>query len=320
MLRCVANNYPLNPSGDDAIHVKSFFSELQYILPCEICKYTFKQHLGKHPLDKYLGSKSKIMEWVELMYEETKKVIRDKRIKILDVFEEKEILEPISVTKNVRSKEINYGEPRNPLNSFGKSPKVDEPRNPLNSFGKSPKVDEPKQVNKIHKMDTYDVFGKQVTGRKIEKKVVEKKPIKPPSPQIQISKQITNVPTPIPPKQIQQPMPNIILPIPKPVQKPIPQPIIPKPIQIQQPILPKPIQQPIDMQQIKQMSKSLQKPNPVPIRTPQSTLSPTNYRETKIAPYNAKNISIQYNSIPRTNNISRKELLVTKRCKKCEDK
>ena len=44
ILRCVAHNYPLNPTPEEANHVKNFFHELQYVLPCEVCKYTFKQH------------------------------------------------------------------------------------------------------------------------------------------------------------------------------------------------------------------------------------------------------------------------------------
>lgn len=95
MLRCIANNYPLNPTKEDAIHVRNYFNELQYILPCEICKYTFRQHFNRHPIEKGLYNKYTLIDWVETIYQETKKVIQDKRIKILDPEEDIERIEPI---------------------------------------------------------------------------------------------------------------------------------------------------------------------------------------------------------------------------------
>ena len=102
MLRCIAHNYPTNPTAEDAQHVKTFYTELQYILPCEICKYTFRQHFNKIPLVQGLVSRAKLIEWVELIYEETKKVIQDKRVKILDMFDEDEFIKPVKVTYKQR--------------------------------------------------------------------------------------------------------------------------------------------------------------------------------------------------------------------------
>lgn len=88
ILRCIANNYSDNPTKEETAHVRTFFTELQFVLPCEVCKYTFRQHYNRNPLDKYLSNRDKLMEWVEIIYQETKKVIQDKRIKIIDSFEE----------------------------------------------------------------------------------------------------------------------------------------------------------------------------------------------------------------------------------------
>jgi hypothetical protein len=94
----MAYNYPLKPSSDDELHIKTFYSELQFLLPCELCKYTYKQHFNKHPINKYLASRADIIEWVEIMYQETKKVIQDKRIKIMDITEEIEEVRPIKMS------------------------------------------------------------------------------------------------------------------------------------------------------------------------------------------------------------------------------
>lgn len=84
MLRCITYNYPISPTKDEAAHMKKYFDELQYILPCEKCKYTFKQHYAKYPIDKYLSTKDRLIEWIEIMYQETAKSIKNNRVKIID--------------------------------------------------------------------------------------------------------------------------------------------------------------------------------------------------------------------------------------------
>lgn len=101
MLRCLANNYPVRPTPEDVQHTRIFFYELQYLLPCDLCKYTFKQHYAKHPIEKGLTGKAALIEWVETIYQETKKVIHDNRIKIMEQSEENSEVKPIkSATKS----------------------------------------------------------------------------------------------------------------------------------------------------------------------------------------------------------------------------
>lgn len=90
MMRCVAANYPLKPNDEDMKYAKVFYESFKYILPCELCKYSYLNHYNKHPIDKYLGSRHALMEWVEIIFQETKKVISDKRVRILDDNEEVE--------------------------------------------------------------------------------------------------------------------------------------------------------------------------------------------------------------------------------------
>lgn len=107
IMRCVANNYPINPNIEDSRHVKNFFSELQYILPCEICKYTYQQHIKRYPIDNYLSSRDKLIEWVEDIYEYTKKVISDRRVKVMDQHEEQSgEIKPIKVVYKTKKSEL----------------------------------------------------------------------------------------------------------------------------------------------------------------------------------------------------------------------
>lgn len=86
ILRCVVHNYPMVPTLEDKKHMENYFYELQYVLPCEKCKYTFKQHYNKFPINKYLSDKNKLVEWLDLMYEETNRSIMNNRVKIMDEF------------------------------------------------------------------------------------------------------------------------------------------------------------------------------------------------------------------------------------------
>jgi hypothetical protein len=99
VFRCIANNYPELPSEDDLEHVYTFFNEFQYILPCEICRESFKGHFIKYPLKEYLVNKKKLIEWVETIYNET-----DKKIKNAQLIEQK-IAQPIEQkTQNLRQR------------------------------------------------------------------------------------------------------------------------------------------------------------------------------------------------------------------------
>ncbi|QKF94132.1 ERV/ALR sulfhydryl oxidase [Fadolivirus algeromassiliense] len=177
ILRCVAHNYPLNPTQEDAQHVKTFFNELQFVLPCEVCKYTFRQHFNKNPIEKGLANRGKLIEWVELIYQETKKVIQDKRVKIMDIFEEDEEIKPIKVVykpridpleeklNQIRQNVINNEKKAIPLQIPMEPPKqLNQPKQIIPSIPKfvPQKTQKPKKEGKVHNMNTdeHQDFGK----------------------------------------------------------------------------------------------------------------------------------------------------------------
>lgn len=71
VMRCIASTYPENPTNDQMIHAKNFYSELQYLLPCEKCRTSYTQHFEKYPIENWLVNNIKLSEWVELIYMET---------------------------------------------------------------------------------------------------------------------------------------------------------------------------------------------------------------------------------------------------------
>lgn len=184
ILRCVAHNYPLNPTADDAQHVKTFLTELQYVLPCEICKYTFKQHFNKYPIEKGLTNRDKLIDWVEIIYEETKKAIQDKRVKILDTFENDDEVKPIKVyfKPKIDPLEEKLNQLRQTVINTEKKPNLLQipttpPKKNVNIDQNVKKVitsqiAKPPIKNKVHNMDDIllnESAGKITGGKKIDK-------------------------------------------------------------------------------------------------------------------------------------------------------
>jgi hypothetical protein len=63
-LHSVALNYPLNPTQEDKNNYKTFYSSLQYVLPCSVCADNFKKHLKILPLtDSELSSRQNLFLW-----------------------------------------------------------------------------------------------------------------------------------------------------------------------------------------------------------------------------------------------------------------
>lgn len=56
--------YPHQPTTDEQQKYYNFFENLQYILPCEICKSHYKQHLIDYPLMNNLNSKDSLIRWL----------------------------------------------------------------------------------------------------------------------------------------------------------------------------------------------------------------------------------------------------------------
>lgn len=64
LIHLIAYEYPLNPSPDDQLHHFNFYSNLQYILPCSVCRAHYSEYIKKQPLSDYaLSSRSALLRW-----------------------------------------------------------------------------------------------------------------------------------------------------------------------------------------------------------------------------------------------------------------
>ena len=109
VMECIAYNYPHNPSKSIIKDTKQFYILLQKLLPCEVCKYTYKNHINKYPIDQALINNDKLMDWVRIIQNETNKSIKEKRVKIMDPpKEESSEIEPTHVTFRQKSSNSLY--------------------------------------------------------------------------------------------------------------------------------------------------------------------------------------------------------------------
>lgn len=61
----IALTYPREPMINDQLHYKRYFTDLQYVLPCKVCKKNYTKKLRDHPIDPALRAGRKgLFKWV----------------------------------------------------------------------------------------------------------------------------------------------------------------------------------------------------------------------------------------------------------------
>lgn len=70
----IAFGYPDSPSPEIQQQYETFFTYLQYVLPCSKCRTHFKQNLEKHPIKKSLHSREALIKWTIDIHNEVNKI------------------------------------------------------------------------------------------------------------------------------------------------------------------------------------------------------------------------------------------------------
>lgn len=63
-LHTISFNYPDNPVQEDKIHMTNFLNNLQYIIPCSVCKKNYKRHLKEVPFKNKLNNRNDFIKWM----------------------------------------------------------------------------------------------------------------------------------------------------------------------------------------------------------------------------------------------------------------
>jgi len=62
-LHSVTMGYPEKPSSKDRENYANFFNSLGHILPCEVCREHYAEHLKTNPVEKALDNKERFVFW-----------------------------------------------------------------------------------------------------------------------------------------------------------------------------------------------------------------------------------------------------------------
>lgn len=66
--------YPDHPTQNDKNMIKNFFDSVSEVLPCEKCRFNFKNHTVKYPLnDDALNSRFDLVNWLINIHNEANK-------------------------------------------------------------------------------------------------------------------------------------------------------------------------------------------------------------------------------------------------------
>ncbi len=100
-LHTISFTYPLKPKDSDKANYKSFFTELQHVIPCSVCKKNYIRHLKEFPVNEHLNNRKDIVYWVidlhNMVNSETGKRVlsyEEALKRYADVYKKKIILTP----------------------------------------------------------------------------------------------------------------------------------------------------------------------------------------------------------------------------------
>lgn len=105
-LHFVSLGYPENPTENDKIKYKTFFSLIKNVLPCSLCANNYRKHLEENPLsDTILNDRDKFISWCIKMHnlvniENNSKVYSDDEALKL-ILNEKKCEEPVKNNYNI---------------------------------------------------------------------------------------------------------------------------------------------------------------------------------------------------------------------------
>ena len=107
-LHTVTLAYPNNPTYEDRRHYNDFFLSLQNILPCNLCKQHYKEHLREFPVSTHLDNKEDLVKWCFNLHNKVN-ISLNKDLFSYDDFRDKyrKIYSPTIIEKVINPENIN---------------------------------------------------------------------------------------------------------------------------------------------------------------------------------------------------------------------
>lgn len=64
ILHLISFEYPENPTEYDKRVYYDFYTSLKDVIPCEMCKKHYRDHIHQHPIGPHLDKKDTLIKWV----------------------------------------------------------------------------------------------------------------------------------------------------------------------------------------------------------------------------------------------------------------
>lgn len=109
-LHSITFDYPDKPTTDTKRNYKNFFENIQYVLPCDMCRIHYKKNLKKFKItDKVLSSRKNLIEWLIDLHNRVNKMNNKPQLSYKDVvnkyldFYEGNKNENINLSRNMKT-------------------------------------------------------------------------------------------------------------------------------------------------------------------------------------------------------------------------
>lgn len=86
-IHIVAMGYPEKPSYSHKKAAKEFFESLIFLLPCDVCRKHYTQHLAVKPVAQYLDRRQDLFKWTVDLHNEVNASLQKPRLSESEVIE-----------------------------------------------------------------------------------------------------------------------------------------------------------------------------------------------------------------------------------------
>ena len=77
-IHSLALNFPDNPTYQDIRHYEEFFNSLKFIIPCEKCRFHYKERLEKSPIINHLKNSDVLFKYTVDLHNDVNKSLNKK--------------------------------------------------------------------------------------------------------------------------------------------------------------------------------------------------------------------------------------------------
>jgi hypothetical protein len=106
ILHLISFEYPENPTEFDKRIYHDFYTSLKDVLPCDMCKKHYRDHITKYPLTPHLDTRDALIKWVIQVHNFINISLGKPIYTVPQVMETYSKIKPISPFATINNREI----------------------------------------------------------------------------------------------------------------------------------------------------------------------------------------------------------------------